>query len=316
MEEDKIHSVIVIGSGPAGHTACIYLSRATLYPLMLEGDSTEDVIAGGLLTTTKTVENYPGFHDGIDGFELTDNLKAQSLKYGTKILSETATHIDKLTDFFLVHTKKNKYKSRAIIIATGSTPRKLHITGYDKFWHKGVSTCAVCDAALPMFRDVPIAVVGGGDSACEEALHITHTASTVYLIHRGNKFRASKIMSDRVCSNPKIKILWNTEVDKILGDEFVKQLILKNSSTGEKTTLDINGLFVAIGHDPNTKFIKDFIKCDSDGYIITNRDMSTSIDGVWACGDVQDKKYRQAVTAAGSGCIAGLEVEKWLQQFS
>ena len=321
---DKVtHSVIVIGSGPAGHTACIYLARANLNPLMLEGDSTGDVIAGGLLTTTKIVENYPGFHDGIDGFELTDNLKSQSLKYGAKIISETVTHIDRLKDnMFLVHTSKDKYQTKAIIIATGSTPRKLNIPSYNTFWHKGISTCAVCDAALPMFRNVPIAVVGGGDSACEEALHITHTASMVYLIHRGNKFRASKIMCDRVLTNPKIKVLWNTEVDEILGTlpdgdksnkGFVNQLVLKNTLVGSKSLLNVKGLFVAIGHDPNTKFIRDLIACDSDGYVITHRDMSTSVEGIWACGDVQDKKYKQAITAAGSGCIAALEAEKWLQ---
>ncbi len=306
-------SVIVIGSGPAGHTACMYFGRANLNPLMLEGDSSGPVISGGLLTTTKTVENYAGFADGIDGYQLTSNFRNHSLKYGTEIISETATKVEKLSDgTFKIYTLENDYHSKAIVIATGSTPKRLNIVGYDNFWHKGVSTCAVCDGGLPMFKNVPLAVVGGGDSACEEAEHLSHTAEFVYMIVRGKKLRASKIMCDRVNKNPKIKIIWNTEVDQIIGNKQVEQIVLKNSSTNEKSYLMVKGLFVAIGHTPNTGFLKDFVDLDSDGYIITKRDFSTSVEGVWACGDVQDKKYRQAIYAAGSGCAVALEVERWL----
>jgi thioredoxin reductase (NADPH) len=308
-----IYSTIIIGSGPAGHTSAIYLARANLSPLLLEGDSSGLVPSGGLLTTTKTVENYPGFVEGIDGFELTQNFKDQSEKYGTKIISENATKIEKYNDNFIVYTPNNKYETKTIIIATGSTPKRLYVKGYDDYWHKGISTCAVCDGSLPCYRNIPIAVVGGGDSACEEALHLTHTASIVYLIHRRDVLRASKIMNDRVLSHSKIKMIWNSEVVEINGSDRIEQLKLKNNLTNCESYLDIGGLFVAIGHTPNTDFISNFIKCDDDGYIVTDRDMSTSVEGIWAVGDVQDRKYKQAITAAGFGCIGALEVERYLQ---
>jgi thioredoxin reductase (NADPH) len=307
-----IYNVIIIGSGPAGHTAALYLARANLSPLLLEGDSTGEVVSGGLLTTTKIVENYPGFPQGIDGYELTERFKEQSTRFGTTIVSETVLKIEKLEDkLFEVYTSTSTYKTKSIIIATGSTPNRLYIPGYDKFWHKGISTCAVCDGSLPCYRNVPIAVVGGGDSACEEALHLSHTASKVYLIHRRDTLRASKIMIDRVMNNEKIIPIWNSEVVEVLGNKHVEELVLKNTN-GETSKLEVRGLFVAIGHTPNSKFVSSFIEIDNVGYIKTNRKMETSVEGVWAVGDVQDPHYRQAITAAGSGCIAALEVERWL----
>lgn len=309
---ENMYNVIIIGSGPAGHTAALYLARANLHPLLLEGDSTGDIVSGGLLTTTKIVENFPGFPEGIDGYELTDRFRQQSTRFGTEIKSETATRIEKVGDFFEVHTATNTYIGRAILLATGSNPNHLPIPTYQKFWHKGISTCAVCDGGLPVYRNVPLAVVGGGDSACEEALHLSHTASKVYLIHRRDVLRASKIMAERVLKNPKIVPVWNSEVIEIKGAGHVETLVLKNTQTGETSTLDVRGLFVAIGHTPNSQFVKGLVELDDQGYIKTNGKMETSVKGIWASGDVQDPHYRQAITAAGSGCIAALEIERYL----
>lgn len=305
-----IYNVIIIGSGPAAHTAALYLGRANLSPLMLEGDSNGEIISGGLLTTTKIVENFPGFPEGIDGYELTERFKEQSIKFGNNIISETALKINKLEDkLFEVHTTSTVYKTKTIIIATGSNPNRLYIPGYDEFWHNGISTCATCDGSL--YKNKIVAVVGGGDSACEDALHLANIASKVYLIHRRNILRASKIMIDRVLQNNKIIPLWNNEVTEVNGTECVEELTLK-SSGNKITKLNVNGLFVAIGHIPNSKFVMPMIETDSSGYIITNKKMQTNIDGIWAVGDVQDPHYRQAITAAGSGCIAALEIERWL----
>jgi thioredoxin reductase (NADPH) len=199
-----------------------------------------------------------------------------------------------------------------VIIATGSTPNRLYVSGYDDFWHKGISTCAVCDGGLPCFRNVSLAVVGGGDSACEEALHLTHTASKVYLIHRRHTLRASKIMVDRVFSNPKIQMVWDSEVIEISGKKHVEMIRLKNTNDSSISELAVKGLFVAIGHTPNSRFISELIELDQTGYIKTNSKQETNIEGIWAVGDVQDPHYRQAITSAGSGCIAALEVERWL----
>jgi thioredoxin reductase (NADPH) len=308
-----IHNVIIIGSGPAGHTAAIYLSRANLSPLMLEGDSTGEIVSGGLLTTTKVVENFPGFPDGVDGYELTERFKHQSIKFGTKVIPESASKVRKIdNDIFEVYTKKSIYRAKAIIVATGSTPKRLYIPGYDNFWHKGISTCAVCDGGLFCYKNVPLAVVGGGDSACEEALHLTHTASKIFLIHRRDKLRASKIMQDRVLKNPKIEMVWNSEIKEILGDKNIETLKIKNTIDGTISDLNIRGLFVALGHKPNSEFISDIVDTDVNGYIITNERKETNQKGIWAVGDVQDPHYRQAITAASSGCVAALEVERWL----
>lgn len=311
-----LHNVIIIGSGPAGHTAALYLSRANLNPIMLEGGSTDITTPGGLLITTKTVENFPGFPDGIDGYELVERFKQQSLNFGTKIISETVIKINKKDncDEFEIITTENIYDTKSVIIATGSTPKRLYVPGYDTFWHKGISTCAVCDGGLKCFRNVNLAVVGGGDSACEEVLHLSHTALHVYLIHKRDTLRASKIMIDRVMKNDKITLIWNSEITEILGNEHVESITLINTTDKVTTSkLRIRGLFVAIGHTPNSDFVSDFVELDDIGYIKTNSKMETNVKGVWAVGDVQDPHYRQAITAAGSGCIAALEVERWLQ---
>lgn len=305
------YNVVIIGSGPASHTSAIYLSRANLSPLMLEGDSTGEIVSGGLLTTTKVVENFPGFPEGIDGYELTERFKQQSTKFGTKIIPESVVKVEKCEDgTFDVYTKTSMYKTKSIIVATGSTPKRLYVDGYDKFWHNGISTCAICDGGLPCYKNVPIAVVGGGDSACEEALHLAHTASKVILIHRRDNLRASKIMQDRVFKNPKIEIMWNSEIEEIIGEHTVETLKIKNGDT--QCFLNVRGLFVALGHTPNSEFISNIVNIDANGYIITNERKETSQDGIWAIGDVQDPYYKQAITAAASGCIAALEVERWL----
>lgn len=317
----ELFDSIIVGSGPAGHTAGIYLSRANLNVLMFEGDFDQEVVAGGLLTTTKTVENFPGFPDGIDGYELTEKFKNQSTKFGLKIISETVISISQISSFnelhipvFLLKTNNSEYYTKSVVIATGSTPNKLQIPSYDKYIHKGVSTCAICDAGLPVYRNVPIAVVGGGDSAMEEALFITNTASVVYLIHRRDTFRASKIMQTRVFNNPKIKIIWNTQIKEICGDDFVEKLILEDNQSNI-SEIAVAGLFVAIGHTPNSSFVKNFIELDQNGYIKTNHlTKETNIKGVWACGDVQDPHHKQAITAAATGCISALEIEKYLHQ--
>jgi thioredoxin reductase (NADPH) len=311
--DKMVHNVVIIGSGPAGHTAALYLARANLGPLMLEGDSSGEVVSGGLLTTTKTVENFPGFPQGIDGYELTERFKEQSLRFGTNIVSETALKILRNDDWtFSVFSGETVYVTRAVIIATGSTPNRLYVPGYDEFWHKGISTCAVCDGGLPCFRNVPLAVVGGGDSACEEALHLSHTASKVYLIHRRGELRASKIMIDRVLKNDKITPIWNSEVVEIKGASGVETVVLKDTVEGGLKEVAVRGLFVAIGHTPNSQFVSDLVETDKTGYIVTNERKETNVKGIWAVGDVQDPHYRQAITAAGSGCIAALEVERWL----
>ena len=232
---------------------------------------------------------------------MTERFKQQSQKFGTTIVSETVKSIVPKEDgTFEVHTEENMYSTKSVIVATGSTPNRLYVPGYDAFWHKGISTCAVCDGGLPCFRNVAIAVIGGGDSACEEALHISHTASVVYLIHRRDTLRASKIMVDRVLANPKIIPVWNSEVMEISGDTHVEILHLKNNTTNETRELNVRGVFVAIGHTPNSAFIKDLVEVDSHGYIQTTRSMETSRKGIWAAGDVQDPHYRQAITAASS----------------
>lgn len=303
-----MNNVVIIGSGPAGYTAALYLGRANLNPVLLEGE-----MSGGLLTTTKIVENFPGFPDGIEGFDLTMNFRNAALKYGTTIFPVVAKNIEKRDEHYLVYTDEKTIATKTVIIATGSTPKRLYVPGYDKFWHKGITTCAVCDGALPCFRDVPVAVVGGGDSACEEALHMTHFASKVYLIHRRDKLRASPIMCERVENCRKIEPIWNSEILEIGGEDRIGNLLIRNNITNETSKIDVKGLFVAIGHNPNSN-IFNIVDKDEDGYIKTERDCSTNMPGIYACGDVADKYYRQAITAAGTGCVAALEVQRYLEK--
>ena len=307
------HKVVIIGSGPAGHTAAIYTARAELSPKMYEGQMAGGVAAGGQLTTTTEVENFPGFPEGIGGFELMMNMRAQSENCGASIETETVDDVDLSATPFKVTIGEKAVTADTLIIATGATAKRMGVPGETELWQKGISACAVCDGALPLFRNKPLVVVGGGDSACEEATFLTKFASKVYLLVRRDELRASKVMQERAKTNEKIDILWNTELVEALGDGILSQVKVVNNKTNETTLLDANGLFYAIGHKPNTDFLKGQVALDDTGYIVTEKGSTkTNVDGVFACGDVQDKTYRQAITAAGSGCMAAMEAENFL----
>ena len=311
----KTENLIIIGSGPAGHTAAIYAARANLEPLMFEGFLAGGVAAGGQLTTTTEIENFPGFPEEISGPELMQRMRDQSEKYGTRIETETVTAVDLKSSPKKVFVGDREYTAKAVIIATGATAKKLDIPGTDTYWQKGISACAVCDGALPVFRNQPLAVIGGGDTACEEATFLSRYAGKPYMLVRRDVFRASKAMQKQVFNNPKIEILWNTEAREAVGDNLLKGLKIENNKTGEKTDLEVRGLFFAIGHTPNTAFLKGQLPMDETGYLVIKDGKTASdIPGVFACGDVKDKVYRQAVTAAGSGCMAALEAERWLAE--
>ncbi len=310
-----MENVIIIGSGPAGHTAAIYCARANLKPLMFEGMMAGGIAAGGQLTTTTEVENFPGFPDGISGPVLMERMREQSLKHGTRIQTETVERVDLSgTSFRVVTDAGTEIETKALIIATGATAKRMHIIAEDKFWQRGISACAVCDGALPFFRNKVLVVVGGGDSAIEEASHLTKYASKVILMHRRDELRASKAMQKRAFEDPKIEIMWNTVPLEAYGDKVLGGLKVEDTKTKEKKDVVCGGLFYAIGHQPNTAFLNGQIECDEIGYIKTvPGSCATNVKGVFASGDVQDKKYRQAISAAGSGCMAALEVEKFLQ---
>ncbi|KMZ71157.1 Thioredoxin-disulfide reductase [Zostera marina] len=308
--------VCIIGSGPGAHTAAIYAARAELKPILFEGWLANDIAAGGQLTTTSDVENFPGFPEGIGGLEITDKFRAQSIRFGTQILTETVTSVDFSSRPFIVTSDSTTVTADSVIVATGAVARRLKFPGSEEFWNRGISACAVCDGAAPIFRNNPIAVVGGGDSAMEEANFLTKYGSKVYIVHRRDAFRASKIMQARVLENPKIEVLWNSQVSQAYGDKGpLAGLKVKNIVTGEVKDVEVNGLFFAIGHEPATKFLNGQLDLDSDGYVVTKPGTTeTSVKGVFAAGDVQDKKYRQAITAAGTGCMAALEAEHYLQE--
>jgi thioredoxin reductase (NADPH) len=313
MEPKK---VVIIGSGPAGFTAAIYAARADLSPVLYEGFMAGGVPGGQLMTTTD-VENYPGFPDGIMGPELMELFKRQSVRFGTEIISEDIEWVDLSKRPFIIHGSSQEIATHSLIIATGATAKRLDIEGTrdGEFWQKGVSSCAVCDGAAPIFRNKPLFVVGGGDSAVEEAIFLTKYASRVYIVHRRHELRASKIMADRALAHPKIELLWNSVIEKVMGDKIVKQVLLKNLKTGDVVELEAGGLFFAIGHQPNTEFLKGQLNTNEVGYIIVEPNSTrSSVEGVFACGDVQDPTYRQAVTAAGSGCMAALDAERWLSE--
>lgn len=320
MNETKnssVENVVIIGSGPAGHTAAIYAARAALSPLLLEGFMAGGVAAGGQLTTTTEVENFPGFPEGILGTELMDKMRQQSERYGTRIITETVDRVDFSQRPFLIETESQKIQSRTVIIATGATAKRLAIPGEEIFWNKGISACAVCDGALPFFRNQVLFVVGGGDSAVEEANHLTKFGSKVVVIHRRSELKASKIMQERLFQNPKIEMLWNHEVEEAFGQDSLDGIVVKNVISGETQRRAGKGLFYAIGHVPNTAFLQGQLQTDPSGYIITKPGTTeTSIPGVFAAGDVQDSKWRQAITAAGSGCMAALQAEHFLSGLS
>ena len=305
--ENKVEKVIIIGSGPAGLTAAIYTSRANLNPLMIEGEE-----AGGQLMITSDVENYPGFPEAVTGPELMAHMRKQAGRFGTRFITKNVTKVDFSQRPFKVWIGDELHLGKSVIIATGASAMYLGLESEKAYYNKGVSACATCDGAF--FKNVEVAVVGGGDTAMEEANFLTRFASKVYIIHRRDQFRASKIMADRALKNPKIQPIWDTTVEEVLGDKFVTGLRLKNLKTNETKTMPIGGLFIAIGHKPNTSLFKGQLKTDETGYLITNGKSSyTSVDGVFACGDVQDHVYRQAVTAAGSGCTAAIDAERWLE---
>ncbi|NBU98778.1 MAG: thioredoxin-disulfide reductase [Spirochaetia bacterium] len=308
--------VVIIGSGPAGHTAAIYSARANLNPLMFEGFMAGGIAAGGQLTTTNEVENFPGFPEGIDGTELTNLFRKQSEKYGTIIKTETVTKVNFNTYPFVIETDESKVEAESVIIATGATAKRMNIKGEHDYWQRGISACAVCDGALPIYRNKELAVIGGGDSAIEEANHLTKFGSKVYLIHRRNKLRASMIMQNRAMNNSKIEIIWNASVEEAKGGAGgLNAIVLKDTVNHSLREITVGGLFYAIGHKPNTDIFQGILTLDDQGYIVTNPGTTkTNIPGVFAAGDVQDKIYRQAITAAGSGCMAALEAERWLQE--
>jgi thioredoxin reductase (NADPH) len=303
-----IRDLVIVGSGPAGYTAAIYASRAQLSPVLYEGS----VTAGGALMTTTEVENFPGFVDGVMGPELMESMRKQAARFGTELITDDVVEMDLKGDIKTVKDGSgNVIEARAVILATGSAYRHIGLANEDRLSGRGVSWCATCDGFF--FKDQTIAVVGGGDSAVEEATFLTKFASKVVLIHRRDSLRASKIMADRALNNPKIEMLWNTEVVDILGENKVEALALKNTVTGELSQRDFTGLFVAIGHIPRSELIKDQIDCDNEGYVkVEGRSTRTNLPGVFACGDLVDHTYRQAITAAGSGCQAALDAEKFL----
>lgn len=303
-----IKDLVIVGSGPAGYTAAIYAARAQLKPIIYEGS----VTAGGALMTTTEVENFPGFVDGVMGPELMESMRKQAARFGAELITDDVVEMDLAGEIkTLKDGSGNIVQARAVILATGSAYRHIGLANEDRLSGRGVSWCATCDGFF--FKDQTIAVVGGGDSAVEEATFLTRFASKVVLIHRRDSLRASKIMADRALNNPKIEMLWNTEVVDILGEIKVEGLALKNTITGELSQRDFTGLFVAIGHIPRSELILGQINCDDEGYVkVEGRSTKTNLPGVFACGDLVDHTYRQAITAAGSGCQAALDAEKFL----
>lgn len=304
---ENVENVIIIGSGPAGLTAAIYTARANLNPLMIEGYT-----AGGQLMWTTEVENYPGFPEGRMGPDLMMDFRTQAEKFGTRFITEDVTKVDFSQRPFTVDVDGVIHKAKSVIVATGATAKLLGLESEKRLMGHGVSTCATCDGAF--FKNKPICVVGGGDSALEEAIFLTRFASKVYLIHRRDKLRASKIMQDKALANPKIEVVWNSEIEEVLGDKKVHSVRLNDTVNGEKKELEVEGVFIAIGHTPNASLFTGQLNLDHQGYLHTEgKGSKTNIEGVFACGDVQDHVYRQAITAAGSGCMAAIDTERYLE---
>jgi len=306
MNENKHYKAIIIGSGPAGLTAAIYLSRAAIKPLVIAGSK-----FGGQLMWTNDVENYPGFHEGVKGPVLMSNMLKQAEKFGTEVVYDNATKVDLTGKVKKVYVGDVEYTADAVVLSSGASPRMLDIPSEQKLIGRGVSTCATCDGAF--YKDKIVAVVGGGDSAAEESTFITKFASKVYLVVRKDEMRASKIMQDRVKANDKIEILWNTQVQEVLGDQTVTGIKIINNKTDKVKDLDLNGLFLAIGHTPNSEFFKGSVQTDDAGYVVSGNKTQTSVEGVFVAGELVDHKYKQAVTSAASGCMAALDLEKYLE---
>jgi len=316
-EDGKIERVVIVGSGPAAWTAAIYAARANLHPLVIEGAPSREMIPGGQLMFTTEVENFPGFPHGVDGQTLMIQMREQALRFETRVLSDDVASVDASTRPFLLRTTEGQeVRAESVIIATGARANWLGLSNEQRLAQTGggVSACAVCDGALPAFRNQVLAVVGGGDSAMEEATYLTKFAKEVLIIHRRDSFRASPIMAERVLANEKIRPVWNSTVTEVLGDDFITGIRVKNLLTGEESEITVGGLFVAIGHTPNTAFLKGIVDLDETGYIKTpvSWRTRTSVEGIFAAGDVMDPFYRQAISAAGTGCMAALEAERWL----
>lgn len=311
----ETRNVIIIGSGPAGYTAAIYAARANLKPLIFEGFYSGP--SGGQLMTTTEVENYPGFPQGITGPDLMQAFRNQALRFEADCITKDVDQVDLSSTPFKIYSQGKEYQTHALIIATGATAKRLDIPGArdGELWQKGVSACAVCDGAMPLFRNKKLFVIGGGDTAVEEALFLTKYAQRVYLVHRRDKLRASSIMAERLLNHPKIEVIWNKELIEVHGANIVEAVTLKDTLSQEASKHEASGVFFAIGHTPNTKFLNNQLQLHPTGYIQTMLGTTkTNIEGVFACGDVQDAIYRQAVTAAGSGCMAALDAERWLTQ--
>ena len=311
-------NTVVIGSGPAGWTAAIYAARANLNPVVYEGEPTRTMLPGGQLMITTEVENYPGFPESVTGPQLMEHMKAQAVRFGARVISENIVSVDLSRHPFVLNpTYSPPVEALTVIIATGANAKWLGVPNEERLalMGGGVSACAVCDAALPFYRNQTLAVIGGGDSAMEEALYTTKFAREVLIIHRRDEFRASKVMADRVLENPKIRVLWNKRVIEVLGMNEITGLRLEDTVTGDVSDVTVGGMFVAIGHTPNTEFLRGQVELKSNGYIqVKPWRTATSVEGVFAAGDVMDDHYRQAVTAAGTGCMAALEAERWLAQ--
>lgn len=304
--DDTVHNLIIIGSGPASYTAAVYAARAQLAPLVFEGSQ-----FGGALMTTTEVENYPGFTEGIMGPELMQQMRGQAERFGADLRPQDVDEVRLDGDVKEVRVGKETFRARAVILAMGAAPRYLHVPGEQELLGRGVSSCATCDGFF--FRDQNIAVIGGGDSAMEEATFLTRFAETVTVIHRRDEFRASKIMYERAKNDPKMRWRTNSEVTAVTGEGSVKQLQLRDTVTGETSTLDVTGMFVAIGHDPRSALVAGQVDVDDEGYVkVDGRTTYTNVPGVFACGDLVDHTYRQAITAAGSGCSAAIDAERWL----
>lgn len=308
MDREKL---VIIGSGPAGYTAAIYAARANLKPILFEGFMSGP--AGGQLMTTTEVENYPGFPDGVMGPELMQKMREQAIRFGTRVITEDVETVDFSKRPFTIKAS-NEFLAESVIICTGATAKRLEIEGAGdgEFWQRGVTACAVCDGAAPIFKNRPLYVIGGGDSAVEEAVFLTKYGSKVYMVVRRDELRASKIMAERALKHPKIEILWNSAIVKIMGDKVVQKILLQNLKENTTEEREAGGVFFAIGHQPNTGFLNGQLALNEAGYIVVHDGTCTSVEGVFAGGDVQDWIYRQAVSAAGTGCMAALDAERWL----
>jgi thioredoxin reductase (NADPH) len=303
----EVRDVVIIGSGPAGYTAALYAARARLSPLVFEGS----VTSGGALMNTTDVENFPGFPDGVLGPDLMDAIRKQAERFGAELVPDDVTEVDLTANPKVIRASGDTFLAKAVIIATGSSYRELGIPGEKRLSGHGVSWCATCDGFF--FRDQDIAVAGGGDSAMEEATFLTRFARSVTVIHRRDALRASKIMQDRALANPKIRFVWDSEVTEVIGADRVTSLRLRNVKSGAESTLDVSGIFIAIGHDPRSELFTGVLATDAEGYLLVDQPSTrTAVEGVFAAGDVVDHTYRQAVTAAGTGCAAALDAERWL----